>query len=86
MSKREQKRIRDLERRVEMLEAAFLVKYAESNLTDTRAAIESRIEKDVFNGHRTWWARRRSPDVYVTVVNEADQTGSDATGSAEPET
>ena len=28
MSKREQKRIRDLERRVDVLEAAFLVKYA----------------------------------------------------------
>lgn len=85
MSKREQKRIRDLERRVEVLEEAFLVKYAESNLTDTRAAIESRIKKDVFDGHRTWWARRPPPNVYVT-VNEADQTGSDATGSAEPET
>lgn len=43
MSKREQKRIRDLERRVAVLEAAVLLKYMESNLTDTRAAIESRI-------------------------------------------
>ena len=52
MSKREQKRIRALERRVSVLETAVLLKYMEANFTETKAAVESRIKESFLMTHK----------------------------------
>lgn len=76
MSKREQKRIRALERRVSVLEKAVLLKYMEANFTETKAAVESRIKESVFNDTQTWWSLHISPAV------DAAQKAADRIGSA----
>lgn len=85
MSKREQKRIRALERRVSVLEAAVLLKYMETNLAETKAAVESRIEESVFNGTQTWWSRHIQPTVDAA-QKSADRVGSAAQGLTDPKT